>query len=156
MKKGLLIPIICLISTTAFADAVPKGIQTRYETLKKTIVALDFKAFSDFFAPNFVNINPDGKSTSRAELLGEIKQMFAGSTKAEPVEKLFSSTTKNGVIDVKFDLLLKLTGKDGVTVLHEVGTDSWKLVNHKWLMIKTVETKFSVKMPPKVKKSKID
>ena len=154
MKRKLLFVGIVLFSTSlSFADTVPKGIQTRYGTLQKTITALNFKAFSDFFAPEFVSVDPSGKSVKRDEFLSQIKPLFDGAKKAAPLEKLLSSTTRNGVVDVKFDFVLKLTGKKEITTVHEVGTDSWKLVGHKWLLVKTVDTVFDVKT---TKLTKID
>ncbi len=145
MKSKLFFAGLALIATSlSFADAVPKGIQTRYGTLQKTIAALNFKAFSDFFAPEFVSVDPTGKSVKRDEFLSQIKPLFDGAIKAAPLEKLLSSTTRNGVVDVKFDFVLKLTSKKEITTVHEVGTDSWKLVGHKWLLVKTVDSKFDV------------
>lgn len=146
MKTKLVFVGLTLIATSlAFADAVPKGIKTRYGTLQKTMVAINFKAFSDFFAPEYVSVDPTGKSTKRNEFLAPIKPLFDGALKAEAPVKLISSTSRNGVVNVQFDLVLKLTGKNGTTTIHEVGVDSWKLVGRKWLMVKTVQTKFDVK-----------
>ena len=137
----------CVLTANAIAGPVPKDIKSRYESVKKAISALDFKAFSNFFAPEFVTIDPKGKSSTKAEFLAEVKPFFTTSKSANAKEKLISSTTKNGIVNVKFDMVLSLKGKDGTTVIHEVGTDSWKMVSGKWLMVKTVDTKFDIQMP---------
>jgi hypothetical protein len=145
--------IALLFGTTAFAGPVPKAVQARYAELKKVMTVLNFKGFSEFFAPEFVNVDQKGKSTPRTEFLAEVKPLFDSATKGDPNENLISATTHGGIVDVKFDFVLKLTGKTGVTTVHEVGVDSWKLVNKKWLMVKTVDTKFDVTTWKPAKKS---
>ncbi|MEI7985482.1 MAG: nuclear transport factor 2 family protein [Armatimonadota bacterium] len=143
--KFLLVGLMIIASSLSFAEGVPKVIQTRYVALQKAMSALNTKAFADFFAPDFIVVDPSGKPTKRDDFLGQVVPMIKNSMKAEPVMKHLGSTTRSGIVDVKFDFILKLTGKNGTTTIHEVGVDSWKLVGRKWLMVKTVQTKFDVK-----------
>jgi hypothetical protein len=154
MKYAISALALSLFATSmCFANSVPKGIHARYEVLKKAINILDFKAFSEFFSEDFAMVDPKGASTNRADFLAGIKPMFESNTKAMASEKLISATTHEGIVDVKFDFHLKLMGKGGTTTIHEVGVDSWKMVGKKWLLVKTVDTKFDI-VVPKVKATK--
>ncbi|MEI8281961.1 MAG: nuclear transport factor 2 family protein [Armatimonadota bacterium] len=154
--------IICSIvyvgsSVAAFAAPVPNAIKARYKELVGVIRKLDFPAFSAFFADDFTTVDPKGKSVTRAEMMKELKGMFDSSSKAVPKETLLSAKSHDGMVDVKFDFTLAMTGKGkhpGVTKIHEVGTDTWKMVGKKWVFIKTVDTKFDVVMPKAAKASK--
>jgi hypothetical protein len=108
---------------------------------------LDFAKFSSFFAPEFVNVDPDGKETKREEFLAGVKPLFDGATSAKHRERLLSATKKDDEVAVMFDLTLDLKGPKGVTHVHEVGTDYWKKIGGKWLFVRTVDTKFEVKAP---------
>ncbi len=135
------------ISPLVHADSVPKEIKARYAELDKVMRKLDFKGFQSFFSKDFVNVDPAGKSVSYNEFMDMVKPMFTGSTKGEPSEKLKSAKVHDGQIDVSFDFIFKLTGKSGAQTIHEVGVDCWKKVNGKYVMIKTVDTKFDVIAP---------
>lgn len=131
-------------SGVASADAVPKEVAARYEGVKAALTKLEFKAFSSFFAKDFVSVDPAGKSSTRAEFLAMVKPMFDSATKGEPKEILKGAKIHDGVVSVSFDLTLKLIGKGGVQTIHEVGVDSWKKINGKYYMVKTVDSKFDV------------
>ena len=163
MKRQLSILSLVILASAAIAApsqtmkpaVVPKAIKARYTSLLTTLRKVDFKGFSDFFASDFVSVDPQGKSTSKDEFLNGIKPMFDAATKATAVEKTTDSKSHDGLVDVTFDFTLKFKGKGGTTVIHEVGVDSWKQIGDNWLLVKTVDSKFDMTMPkPKVKKGK--
>lgn len=157
MKKLLVITIVGVAASAAFAAPVPKAIKARYSRVESAMRKLDFKAFSEFFADDFTIVDPKGKSSTREEFLKEVEGMFEGSSKANPEVKLISSTTHGEMVDVRFDFTLNLVGKGkntGTTVMHEVGTDTWKMVGKQWMFVKTVDTKMDVTMPKAQKTEK--
>ena len=153
MKNKIAIVALAGLSTSfAFAGPVPKAIKARYMTLQTAIRQVNFKAFQGFFAEDFTSVDPSGKSANRTEFLAGVKPLFDSSTKSTLTEKFLDSKTHDGLVDVKTDLVVNLVGKMGTTKVHEVCTDTWKVVGKQWLMVKTVDTKFDVVMP-KVKKA---
>ena len=151
--KVFLLGFVILVASSAFAGPVPKAIKARYSSLEKVMKKLDFKAFSAYFADEFTTIDPKGKSTTRDQFLTDVKPMFENAKKATVHVKLISATKHDGMVDVKFDFKMSLTGKSGTTTMHEVGTDTWKMVGTQWLFVKTVDTKMDMMMP---KPEKID
>ena len=145
---------LCLAAVnTAFAGPVPKEIKSRYAQLHTVIRTLNFDQFKGFFADDFVNIDPAGKSANRSEFLAGVKPLFDANKSGTVSEKLISANKHDSMVDVATDLLVKLKGSTGTTVIHEVCTDTWKMVGKQWVMVKTVDSKFDVTMP-KPKKGK--
>ena len=130
-----------------FAGPVPKEIKSRYTSLHTVIRTLKFEQFEGYFADDFVNIDPAGKSSNRAEFLAGVKPLFKANKSATVSEKLISGKKHDGLVDVATDLVVKLKGSGGTTVVHEVCIDTWKMVRKQWVMVKTVDTKFDVMMP---------
>lgn len=126
------------------AGQVPQAIKNRYRELERAMNRVDFKAFQTFFAPEFVSVSPEGKTTKREDFFKEIKPLFDGATRAEAKEKLISATTSGGLVKVKFDFQLDLIGKTETTRVHEAGVDVWKKIKGKWLFVKTVDSLFTV------------
>lgn len=139
---------LMIVAGIASAGIVPKEIKDRYKSLERVMERVDFKAFSNYFSPNFVSIGPDGSKTSKADFLEQVKPLFDAAKKGVAHEKLHSATTKNGQVSVSFDFTLDLIGDSGTTKVHEVGVDTWKKEKGRWVLIKTVDKSFSV-TPPK-------
>ena len=155
-NKIAMIALAGLTASVALAGPMPKAIKARYMTLHTVIRHVDFKAFQGFFAEDFTSIDPSGKSTNRTEFLAAVKPLFDSATKSTLTEKFLDSKSHDGLVDVKTDLVVNLMGRAGTTKVHEVCTDTWKMVGKQWLMVKTVDTKFEVTMPKakKARKSK--
>ncbi len=135
-------------AVATFAASVPKEIQSRYTHLHTVIRTLNFAKFEGFFAEDFVNVDPAGKSANRKEFLAGVKPLFAGNKSATVTEKFLSAKKHDGMVDVGTDLVVKLKGHTGaITVVHEICTDTWKMIGKQWVMVKTVDTKFDVTMP---------
>lgn len=155
--KLMVVTLVGIAVSAAFAAPVPKAIKARYVKLESVMRKMDNDAFAAFFADDFTSVDPKGKSSTKADLMSQVKGMFDGSSKAIPMVKLLSSTTHGGMVDVKFDFTLKLVGKAknaGTTVMHEIGTDTWKMVGKQWVFIKTVDTMMDVMAPKVVTKAK--
>ncbi len=147
MTRAVLIPVIAMAAAFGSAEAVPQAIKARYAQLNKVMQKVDFNGFQSFFAPDFFVVSPKGESTKRDDFLAEVKQLFAGATKATAKEKLISASKSHNLVAVKFDFHLDLIGKKGTTHVHEVGVDYWGQVNGQWMFVKTVDTAFTVKGP---------
>lgn len=154
IRKLMIVSLVCSASVLAFAGAMPKEIQARYQKLHTVIRTVNYKSFATFFAPDFINVDPQGKSATLKGFLAGVKPLFDMSTKATLTEKFLDVKKHDGVIDVKTDLVVDMMGKAGKTHVHEACTDTWKMVGKQWLMIKTVDTKFDVVMPKPKKTDK--
>ena len=153
LRKLMIASLFAGAAMVASADAVPKEIKGRYTLLHTVIRTLNFEQFKGFFASDFVNVDASGKSANLKEFLAGVKPLFDANKSATVSEKLFSATKHDGMVDVATDLVVKLKGTAGTTTVHEVCTDTWKMVGKTWVMVKTVDTKFDVTMP-KPKKGK--
>lgn len=146
MKK---IVVLGLIFAAALANAgpVPQEWKTRYASLLKVMERKDLATFKSMFSHDFVVIDAKGKKTPREAFFKEVDGMFAAADKAHGTMKLKGASTKGDVTGVDFDFTLKLQNKGGgTTTAHEVGVDYWKKIGGKWVMIRTVESVFTVAM----------
>jgi hypothetical protein len=154
IRKILIVFLVGCATVQALAGTIPREIQSRYVKLHSVIRHVNFKQYKTFFAEDFLSVDPAGKSASRTEFLDGIKPLFGSSTSATLTEKFLDSKKHDGLFDVRTDLLVKLKGNAGITVVHELCTDTWKKVGSKWLLVKTVVTKFDVMMPKPKKSSR--
>lgn len=138
MKKISLILVLFALSVNVFAK-VPAEWSQRYKGLMKVIESLDFDAFSGYFAPGFVNVDPKGRITKRAEFLNGLRPIFKSAVSAKAREKLSIVVKGKGYTDVHFDFHLEIKSDESTLLIHEVGYDRWKLIHGKWMMIKTVD-----------------
>ncbi|MES1147440.1 MAG: nuclear transport factor 2 family protein [bacterium] len=146
MRKTLLL-ITLLGATTAFGLPVPKVIRARYAALTKACDKMDLDKFQSLFDKDYTSTDPEGKVVKRDEFLSMVKGMFSDAKSVRHTLRLPSSDRNRDMVDVKFDFHLYVKGAKGTTHIHEVGTDTWKLVGDTWLCVKTVETVFNVKTP---------
>ncbi len=146
MKKFIATLLLAVVATSAFAAEVPKEIKARYESLTKVLDKLDGKAFESFFSSDFVNVDPKGKESKRADFLKEIGGLFAAGKSATTKETFTSCKSDKGTFAVGCDLTMVMKTKDGGTMnVHEVCTDYWKKAKGSWVIFKTVDTVFDVK-----------
>lgn len=139
MKRFLLLSFV-LAATLSQAGSVPKEWKYRYKSITKIISSKQLDVFKKLFAPEFTLVNVDGSTAKRAEFYTMVESIFQ-SKSATASETLKSVTKKGNVYDVSFEMTIKLIDKAGKkSTFREVGTDSWKKIGGKWLMIKTVDT----------------
>lgn len=148
MKKILTTLSLAALASMLFAGPLPKALKARYDGIESAMKMRDAKTFSSFLANDFMMVDPKGKTSTKAEFIAQITPMFKSATKVMPMVKFLGTKSHDGMIDVMFDFHLSLMSKAGTTHIHEVGTDTWKMVAGKWLMIKTVDKTFEIKMPP--------
>ncbi|MBI1333648.1 MAG: DUF4440 domain-containing protein [Armatimonadetes bacterium] len=156
MNKPLIVLSLGLMAATSLAaGTVPKVIKARYTALEGTIRKLDIKSFEMSFSSDYVCVDPQGKSQSREDFFAEVEKLFADAKSATVKIKFFDSKSHDGMVDVSFDFTTKISSKlpkTPKTVVHEVGTDTWKQVDGQWVMVKTVDTKMDVTTEKKKKK----
>ena len=150
LSSRLLMPtlavIVCLPSV-ALAAPLPPALQSRYAALLDAARACDIKTFSTFMAPNYVSVDPAGKTSTRAEYLAGIQGLMKGAKTMDLQMKYTDVKSSHGVINVSFDGTGQLAKSDGMTTFHEVGTDSWEKRGKTWMQIKTVDKVFAVTVP---------
>ena len=143
LKRFSTASIVCLVAALSFAS-VPKSWSARYDTLTKTLRSKDLRALKAFFHESFVSVDSKGVKTGRDAFFKELEGLFADATKVTAHEKLYSVKAQGPTTLVSFDLVVKIKKKSGTTTVHEVGVDYWKKFGKKWLMVKTVDSKFDV------------
>lgn len=145
-RSALLLGIF-VIASNSFGAAVPGPIKAAYNRVDQVVRKLDFKRFKAMFADNFTTTDPAGKTLGRDEFLGMVEPLFKGNKSATSIHKFSGAKIHDGAVDVSFDMHVTLTGKGGKTAVHEIGVDTWKKVNGKWLMVKTVDKVFTIEGP---------
>ena len=146
MKTFFSAAIVLSAASIGFAGPVPKAIRAQYATLLKAIKAKDTATFKAAFSSDFVNVGPDKKSQNRDEFFKGIDELFNGSSKIDANLKLKSATKRGNDVDVSVDFKLGIHYKPkGMKRAHEVCVDTWRKVDGKWVMVKTVDSLFDVK-----------
>jgi hypothetical protein len=138
---------LAVVATSSFGAAVPGPIRVAYNRVDQVVRRLDFQGFKAMFAENFTTTDSAGKTLGREEFFGMVEPLFKGNKSATSNHRFSGAKTHAGVVDVSFDMHVMLTGKGGKTAVHEVGVDTWKKVNGKWVMVKTVDKVFTIKGP---------
>lgn len=144
IKQALTLSLVAIVAIGA-AEKPSKEWINRYAALSKVLEKKDVKAFKANFSPDFVSVGPDKKTTSGEDFFREVEGMFTGVDKVSSMIKLKSTKKSGDKVMVMFDFRLNLTAGKKTTHVHEVGTDTWQMINGKWLMVKTVDAAFTVK-----------
>ncbi len=149
-----LVVLAGLAAVSSHADPVPASLQAQYKVILTALDKCDVKAFKVYYAPEYVSVDPSGKSANLTEYMAGINQIMNGAKKGNFTIKYTGSKTdaKTGITAVSFDVNGTITKADGVTTVHEIGTDSWKKVGSTWKEIKTVDKTFEVVAPKPKKK----
>lgn len=138
---------VVVSSSIAFAveDTLPKAIKTQYKAVEKAVNTCNMKAFEKFFTADYVSIDPEGKSTNRADFLKGIGEML-GNYKSGTMKEKFSKVVKKGdTYEVSLTFEGVMSGKNGKLSIKEVCTDYWRKDKGVWKMFKTVDTAFDMK-----------
>lgn len=145
MLKQEFFAAFVLTVAMASAGTVPKAIKARYKELEGTMKKWDAKAFKSNFSPDFVVVDPKGGDQKLDEFMDEVSGMMTGVTKVGTKLSLKGATVeKDGTTGVQFDFKFTLHKAKGSRGGHEVGTDYWKKEGGKWVIVKTVDTEFTV------------
>ncbi len=127
-------------TTLAHADKIPAIWRAQYRAEKQIIQARNFDGYKALLSPDYKSVQPDGKIKTYKEVISELAPFFKAK-KITMKEKLTHVAKRGDIVDVSFDARVTFVyGPKKVVHFHEVGTDSWKKSNGKWLMIKTVDT----------------
>ncbi len=154
VKLSLAVAMVALSAVAARAAELPKELAARYDGLTKAIRTCDTKSFDGFFAKDFVNVDPAGKKTPRAEFLKGVGEMFQGAKSCDTKVTFSKVAKQSDTTAVDFDFSFTVKGKLGGDLLaHEVGTDYWKKTGGKWMLVKTVDKTMDVKPVAKAKGS---
>jgi ketosteroid isomerase-like protein len=132
---------LVLAGTCALATATDSLAewQSRYQIYGKLIDAKDRKGYLAIYTDDYIWVDPKGKKKNKKQMAVELEELF-NAKKVVIKGRVTKVVTKNGVTQVDFDFHFTVdTGKQGVMLMHEVGTDSWRKENGKWLEFKTVD-----------------
>jgi len=138
--KIALILISLVACTCAFADKVPDLIRGRYRDEKRFVEARNFAAFQTLVADSYVWVQPDGKTKNRKDAMAEFAPMFkAKSIKMSIKIKRIAKHDETYDANYENNVTMVVEGQ-GKVHFHEIGTDTWKKIGRKWLIVKTVDT----------------
>ena len=115
MKKILILAMLVFTASAALADKMPADLKSAYDRLNQSVKKLDAMVFEGFFAPEFVSVDPKGKTEKREPFLKSLRPLFSGSTSASMSEKFSSVKLKGDKADVSFDMHATFTGKSART-----------------------------------------
>ena len=145
--------VLCAVALTAGvcpiarAASLPASLQARYTALIAALEKGDLKTYDALYTPDYVSVDPSGKTTQRAAYMAEIKDLMKGAKKVVFHIKYTAVKTHDGIAEVSFDCDGQILKKEGATTFHEIGTDSWRKIGKVWMEFKTVDKLFTVMMP---------
>ena len=145
-SNACLVVLAGMAAVSSHAGPVPASLQAQYKVILTALDKCDVRAFQVCYAPEYVSVDPAGKSANLTEYLAGINQIMKGAKKGNFIIKYMGSKTeaKTGITTVSFDVKGTITKADAITTVHEIGTDSWKKVGSTWKEIKTVDKTFAV------------
>lgn len=133
--------VLSFSSVFAFANHIPAEWQGRYATVCGYLNARDLDSFEKTFSPDFIAIDPKGKTIDAAAFFKEMDETFAGVTAVTTKMDLKSVEAGSDWAKVAFDFKLTYTyGTHGTWVIHEIGVDTWHKTGDTWLFAKTVDS----------------
>jgi hypothetical protein len=111
----------------------------RYDAYTKTITDVNYKAWEAHIAPSFVWTKSDGTLVKRADALKEFGAIFQAKT-ITGTEKVINVTEAGGLVNVELHVDLSMNFPDsGESKYVADGTDIWKNIDGKWLMVKSID-----------------
>jgi ketosteroid isomerase-like protein len=139
MKKTLAL-LFVFAAVFANSASLTSEWKARYDSVLKLMTSRNATAFKALFAPDFVWVDPKGKTETREQAMKELDEMFSA-TKITGRMKLGKVTARGDLVDVVFDLHVVQTMKGmGKMSVHEKGVDTWKKIDGKWMFVKTVDS----------------
>lgn len=143
MLKRTLFLCVAVSASLASAGSDKTEWQNRYDTVLMQISKGNLKGYKASFAPGFIQVGPDGKKMTREQFLGMVEKDLMGAKSFVPKVMIKKINKRGSITDVSFDFTAVVTNDKGKFKVHEVGTDSWKMIGMKWMMVKTVDKSFS-------------
>ena len=137
MKKSAIFACL-LLPLSALAAPDLKEWQTRYDAVTKAVTMLNPSRYWAFCSKDFVWVQADGKKMTKQQAAATFMPMFK-SQKITGSEKVVKLTQRGDFVDVNYETNLVITpwGKKAEHY-HEIGVDTWKQFNGKWLVVKSV------------------
>ncbi len=131
------IAVIAATLTIADSDKLAAQWKSRYEEISRVVRAKNLPKFESYIAAEYIWVLADGETKKRAEALLEFTPLFE-MKKIVGGEKIVGVTKRGDVIEVTFESNWTFTGKDNKIIRsHEIGIDSWKKFEGKWLIVRT-------------------
>ncbi len=111
----------------------------RYKPYTEAITSRNLKAWSAFIAPSFEWTKPDGTKAKRDAAIVEFGEIFKAKS-ITGTEEVLDVTEAGGLVHVKLhiDLVMNEGEPDEFNYVSNC-TDVWKLINGKWLMVKSID-----------------
>ena len=144
IKQAITLSLVAIVALGA-AEKPSKEWDDRYAALSKLLRAKNLKGFQASFAPTFTSVGPDKSVQTREEFFKSFESAFKSGNKLTPLIKLKDATKSGDKVMVSFDFHLEVKGAKRTMKIHEVGTDTWQMIDGKWKMVKTVDTALTVK-----------
>ena len=129
--------LVISIAIGAMANQPSNEWRKRYDSLEKTYAQKNFSKWKGLVSDEYQWIQPDGKVVNRKDSIAMIEPMFKAKI-FQVSETIKGISKRGGVVDVSFDMHLKVVMADGKTSgFHEIGVDSWRKFHGKWKLIGT-------------------
>ena len=141
------VAVTACVWSVAYAVTLPPALQARYTGLIAALKKGDMKAYETFYAPEYVSVDPSGKTSNRADSMIAVQGLLKGAKKMTFHIKYTGVKIQGDVAEVSFDCIGQIFKPEGTTSFHEVGTDSWKKKGKVWMETKTVDKVFTVTAP---------
>jgi hypothetical protein len=134
--------LLACVAPVAFADALVKEWQVRYDTVSKLVRDRNFTAFQSYMGSDYTWTPLGGKKLNRKESIAAYAPIFK-MKRITGGEEVIKAVRRGNRVEVTCDVRYVVTDqKGGTSRMHEVGVDTWERRRGTWKVIQTV-TKFS-------------
>lgn len=123
------------------ADPLLAAWTVRYEEANHVIRSRNVERFAAYFAPEFVAVQPDGKTVTREDLMNQLKDLFKAK-KFIGGEQVVSVKKDGDTYAVEYKESWKIVFEAQKPIAFSTeGLDYWKKLNGRWQIVKEVVTR---------------
>jgi ketosteroid isomerase-like protein len=138
--------VVVLAPPARAADSLQTALTAAYDSQCAAVKTADYTAYSNSMTPDFINVDPTGKTSDRDQTMTQMKAALADIKFTKCAVTFVSAPQEtNGSATASVVLSQDGTG-GGTTPINVVAreTDTWSLVNGAWLLKRTVEAESTV------------
>lgn len=149
MKRLTLLILFAVLACLAFpADSLKKEFKKTYATINNLFVHQNVDAFEKMLSDDYVYVGSDHKQLNRVDFIKSECDPIRSAKKIGSKVKVLSVAKSGDDVKVGYDWRLTTWDANGKTVAREVGVDTWRQVNGKWLNTRTEVSSSTAKTTP--------
>lgn len=149
MKKLTLLVLFALLACLAFpADPLKKEFKKTYATINSLFVHQNIDAFERMLASDYVYVGSDHKQLNRVEFIKSECDPIRAAKKVGSKVRVLSIVKAGEDVKVGYDWHLTMWDANGKTVAREVGVDTWRKMDGKWMNTRTEVSSSTAKTTP--------